>query len=67
MWICVCSLPNPLSDPQGICLLSLHGVGGFQYKGKFLSGIYERLIMYGKIRKIQTVPVFFFFDHYLNY
>lgn len=42
------------------------GVGGFQYKGKFLSGLYERLIMYGKIWKIPKLSVFFFFfNHYL--
>ena len=35
-------VPFPLPCPAlGICLPSIRGVGGFQHKGKFLSGIYE--------------------------
>lgn len=56
-------VPFPISYlilRESACFPSM-GVGGFQYKGKFLSGLYERLIMYGKIWKIPKLSVFFFF------
>ena len=45
---------------ESACFPSM-GMGGFQYKGKFLSGIYERLIMYGKIWKIPKLSQCGFF------
>lgn len=60
MWIYVCALFYPLSDPQGTCLLSIPGVGGFQPKGKTNSyqAFMKRLMMYGKVeRRIPKLPL----------
>lgn len=73
MWICVYSLFYPLFDPQGICLLSIPGVGGFQPKGKANScqAFVKRLMMYGKVEhRIPKLPLacfFFLIDYHLSY
>lgn len=58
MWICVCSLACPFSDPQGVSLLSIHRVEGFQHKGKTNSchAFMKRLIMYGKLEHGFNTP-----------